>query len=62
MAKKQEAIKELVGSNEDAAKALKLYNRSGSGKPRIEEDQSDCVLSTILKIDESQSAAEPRWR
>ena len=59
--KAKETIKELIESNEDAAKVLKPLNREGPGKPRIEETQPD-LLATISKIVESQSAADPRRR
>ena len=57
---KQE-IKTVCQKHQEAAAALKSFNRGKTRKLRIEVDQPE-LLSTIVKIIEATTATDNRWR
>jgi len=59
--KLRDTIQDVSASNPEIAKKFKGFNRSSSGRPRIEVDQPG-LLSAILNIVQASTAADPRRR
>ena len=57
----KETLQKISAKDEEAGKMLKSFNRQALERPRVEVDQPE-LLSTILDIVETNSAADARRR